>query len=130
MQRLMQKSAGHRLGWRRESILDVYNLLLAAFLFAAPWLLSFQREAAILNMDLTAAVLVAATLATLFHFAIWEELIVVAGAAWLIISPWVLGFAHTKAMHFTIGIGAVMLFISALDLWITRYGEEDGIYRH
>jgi hypothetical protein len=42
----------------------------------------------------------------------------------------VLGFAHTRAMHLAIGIGGVMLFIAALDLWMTRYGEEDEIYKH
>jgi hypothetical protein len=126
----MQKTVGHWFGWRRESILDVYNLLLAAFLFAAPWLLSFQHGVAIVNADVTAAVLIAATVASLLHFAMWEEFIVAAGAAWLIVSPWVLGFAHTRAMHLAIGIGGVMLFIAALDLWMTRYGEEDEIYKH
>ena len=37
---------------------------------------------------------------------------------WLIVSPWVLGFAHTRAMHFSIGVGATVTFLAALELWL------------
>ena len=37
---------------------------------------------------------------------------------WLIASPWALGFAHTRAMHFSIGVGVTVAFLAALELWL------------
>ena len=34
------------------------------------------------------------------------------------LSPWVLGFTHTSAMHFSIAIGAAVAFLAALELWL------------
>jgi hypothetical protein len=34
------------------------------------------------------------------------------------VSPWLLGFAHTRAMHFSIGVGIVIAFLAVLDLWL------------
>lgn len=34
------------------------------------------------------------------------------------ISPWVLGFSQARAMHFAVGIGAVMAFLALLELWL------------
>jgi hypothetical protein len=43
-------------------------------------------------------------------------------------SPWVLGFAHTRAMHFSIGIGAVVAFMAALEIWVV-YDEAGDSYQ-
>jgi len=34
----------------------------------------------------------------------------------LIISPWVIGFTHTRAMYFSIGIGAAVTFLAWIEL--------------
>jgi hypothetical protein len=39
---------------------------------------------------------------------------------WLVASPWILGFAHTRAMHFSIGIGLAITFLAALELFLLR----------
>jgi hypothetical protein len=39
---------------------------------------------------------------------------------WLVVSPWLLGFAHTGAMHFSLGIGTAIAFLASLELWL-RY---------
>jgi len=44
----------------------------------------------------------------------------------LIASPWVLGFAHTRAMHVSIGLGAMVAFIAALELWLVSYEPQYG----
>jgi len=113
------------LKWRRETILDIYNLILAAFVFVSPWLLSYVRDAAIENAWITGAVGVALTLAALLLFAEWEEWALGAVALWLIVSPWVLGFAHTRAMHVDIGIGIAIAYIAALELWLLHYSPSD-----
>src|SRR5581483_8954677 len=66
---------------------------------------------------LVAAVSAAAILA----FREWEEWISLLAGIWLIISPYVLGFAHTPAMHLNFGIGCAIVFLSGLELWLIHY---------
>jgi SPW repeat len=44
----------------------------------------------------------------------------------LIASPWVLGFAHSRAMHVSIGLGAAVAFFAALELWLANYEPQYG----
>jgi hypothetical protein len=37
---------------------------------------------------------------------------------WLIASPWILGFAQTRAMHFSIVVGLAITFLAALELFL------------
>ena len=41
--------------WRRESILDVYNLVLAAFLFISPWLFAQANGTAAADLRISGA---------------------------------------------------------------------------
>ena len=86
--------------WRKESILDIYSLLLA------------------IKIDVWAssAAVAAVSIATLVAFSVWEEWLNLLLGAWLILSPWVIGFAHTRAMHYSIGIGATVAFFTAIEL--------------
>ena len=114
--------------WRAESVLDLYNLLLAVILFGAPAYLAHAGRAADLDLGLTAAAIIVLSIAAVLAFSIWEEWINMALGLWLVVSPWILGFAHTRAMHFAIGIGVAITFLAALDLWL-RYeaAEQDAI---
>jgi len=53
---------------------------------------------------------------------------------WLVASPWILGFTHTRAMHFSIGLGAVVAFLAVLKLWLvyeaTHLGDEAPPAKH
>lgn len=104
--------------WRHEAALDVYNLLLAMFLLISLWL--FARANGIAAMDLRAsgAAIAILSLAAMVVFANWEEWGNLLLGLWLIVSPWVLGFAHTSAMHFSIGVGAAVAFLAALELFL------------
>ena len=106
--------------WRAESVLDLYNLLLAVILFGAPVFLAHAGRAAELDLALTGAAIIILSIAAILAFSIWEEWVNLALGVWLIVSPWILGFAHTRAMHFSIGIGIAIAFLAALDLWL-RY---------
>ena len=106
--------------WRKESVLDVYNLLLAVILFGAPWFLAHASRTAALDLWLSSAAVIVLSLAAMVAFSLWEEWINAALGVWLIVSPFILGFAHTRAMHFSIGIGIAITFLAALDLWL-RY---------
>jgi hypothetical protein len=104
--------------WQRESVLDLYNLLLAALLLVSPWLFRLTNGSGRLDLWATAAVLALVSLAAMIAYKDWEEWINILLGLWLIGSPWLLGFAHTRAMHFSIGIGVVVAFLAALDLWL------------
>ena len=112
---------------QRESVLDLYNLLLAALLFISPWLFRLTNDPGKLDLWATAAVIAIISLAAMIAYKDWEEWANVLLGLWLIGSPWLLGFAHTRAMHFGIGIGVVVTFLAALDLWlhydVTHYAE-------
>jgi hypothetical protein len=110
--------------WRRESILDIYNLVLALVLFISPWFLVRATAAAHLDLWASSAAIGVISVAALLAFAWWEEWIILLLGLWLIASPWLLGFAHTRAMHFSIAIGVVVAFMAALEIWLI-YDKED-----
>ncbi len=110
---------------RREAVLDIYNLAIGAFLFVSPWLLGFTRENARLDTWAVGAAIVVLSLAAIVLFAEWEEWLNLLLACWLIASPWILGFAHTKAMHWAIGIGIVSLYLTLLELWLIHFDRPD-----
>ncbi len=104
--------------WRRESVLDLYNLAFAVFLLASPWLFKLTNGTGKMELWAAGAAIAAISLAAIVAYANWEEWANVALGIWLVVSPWVLGFAHTRAMHFAIGIGAVVAFFALLELWL------------
>lgn len=107
--------------WRRESMLDIYNLALAAILLVAPWLFSFAAAAPRANDWATGALVVALSAAALLAYAEWEEWMSLALGLWVMASPWLLGFQHAKAMPFNVAIGLLIAYFSALELWLVHY---------
>jgi SPW repeat len=110
--------------WRAESVLDLYNLLLAVVLFGAPLFFAHASRAAELDLLLSGAAIIILSLAAMVAFSMWEEWVNLALGLWLVVSPWLLGFAHTRAMHFAIGIGIAIAFLAALDLWLRNEAVE------
>jgi len=104
--------------WHRETVLDLYNLLLAALLFVSPWLFRLTNGSGKMDLWATGAVVALISLAAMIAYKDWEEWVNILLGLWLIASPWLLGFAHTRAMHFSIGIGIVIAFLAVLDLWL------------
>jgi hypothetical protein len=113
--------------WQRESVLDLYNLLLAALLFASPWLFRLTNSPGKMDLWGTGVVIAVISLAAIIAYKDWEEWANLLLGLWLVASPWLFGFAHTRAMHFSIGIGIVVAFLAALDLWLhydaTHFGS-------
>ena len=104
--------------WRAESVLDLYNLVLAMLLFAAPWFFAHASRTAAVDLRASSAAIAVLSLAAMVAFSYWEEWANLLLGIWLVVSPWVLGFPHTTAMHFSIGVGAVVSFFAALELWL------------
>ena len=109
------------LRWRRETILDIYTLMLGACLFLTPWLFGYGREVARADVWTSGVLLVATSLATVLAFAEWEEWATMILGLWVAASPWLLGFAHAKALPITVFIGGAIAFMSALELWLIHY---------
>src|SRR5215470_10819178 len=112
--------------WRRESVLDFYNLVLAAVLIASPWLFTLTNPAGRLDLLTSGAAIAAISLAAIVAYASWEEWANLLLGLWLIASPWILGFTHTRAMHFSIGLGAVVAFLAMLELWLVYEARHLG----
>jgi hypothetical protein len=108
---------------RRESIIDVYTLVLAAFLFVSPWLFAYTREFVRMDAWIAGGLLAAVALAAIIAFAEWEEWLILVVGLWLLASPLLLGFTHTMAMHISIGVGSVVSYLALLELWLIHYGE-------
>jgi hypothetical protein len=104
--------------WRQESVLDLYNLLLAVSLFASPWLLALANHTAATDLRASGVAIAILSMVALVAFANWEEWANLLLGVWLIVSPWVLGFTHTRAMHWSIGIGATVAYLALLELWL------------
>jgi len=103
---------------RREAVLDLYNILLAAFLFTTPWLFAYANEVVRWDMWIVGAAIMAVALLAIFAYAAWEEWVNTMLGIWLIVSPWLLGFAHTRAMHFSIGIGLAVILMALIELML------------
>ena len=116
--------------WRRESVLDVYNLALAMLLFVSPWLFAGSKGLPAIDIWASSAAIAAISLAAIFAFANWEEWANLALGIWLVVSPWVLGFTHTSAMHFSVGVGAAVAFMATLEIWLLYGASTESADNH
>jgi hypothetical protein len=116
--------------WRRETSLDIYNLVLGAILLAAPWLFSYVHEAARADDWTSSAIVIALAAAALLAFAEWQEWASLVAGLWIAASPWVLGFQHAKAMPINVAIGLLIAYMSALELWLIHYAPAPPLDRN
>jgi hypothetical protein len=115
---------------RHESALDFYTVAFGLFLFVSPWLFAYADEEARIDLWASGAAIAMISAAAIVAFADWEEWLNLLLGAWLIVSPWALGFTHTRAMHVSIAVGALVAFVAALELWLVKYepGYADQTY--
>jgi hypothetical protein len=109
--------------WRKESILDVYKLALGCILFASPWMVAATHGVMGHEAWIAGAIAVAVSLAALIVFADWEEWLLLVLGVWLVISPLVLGFENTKAVTINVGLGFVIAYLAAMELFLIHYPE-------
>jgi hypothetical protein len=113
-------AVGRQFGWRREAIIDVYNAMLGMALAVSPWLFGFSRDIVRADAWVCAAIVIAVSFLAILAFAEWKEWINIVAGLWLVASPWLLGFPHTRAMHVVIGVGLLIAYDAALELWVVR----------
>jgi ABC-type branched-subunit amino acid transport system permease subunit len=107
--------------WKRESPLDVYKLLIGAFLSVAPWLFAFGYARARVDAMLSGLLVVAVSFAALYAFADWKEWTALAIGLWVLISPWVLGFPAAAAVKVYVFAGLLIVYLAGLELWLVHY---------
>jgi hypothetical protein len=95
---------------------DGVNAVLGAWLLLSPWAVGYADErVATANAVVVGLALAAGALGAILVPRAWEEWAEAVVGAWLVVSPWVLGFAgQTDARMSAASIGAVVV---ALALW-------------
>ena len=96
---------------------DPLSGLPGVWLLVAPWVLGFaQSTTPTANSTLVGMALMATALGATFVPRAWEEWTEVALGAWLVISPWVLGFASLqRPMMNAVVVGIAVLVLA---LWV------------
>jgi hypothetical protein len=108
--------------WRKEALVDVVNLALAAWLFFTPWMFGFTAEPAAWNASLSGLAIGAIAIAALVEFAEWEEWTNLALGMWVAMSVWVIGFAdHAAATLVHLTVGSIVTIAAALRLWLLHH---------
>ena len=118
MTKLNEKLAAH---WK-----DAANLVLGLWLVASPWALGFTtNQTTTWNAWGVGALITIAALAALIAFQKWEEWMNAALAAWLIVSPFVLGFGtQATATWNQIVVGVL---VGVLAVWAAMTADESGL---
>ncbi len=107
---------------RQNAVLEIYQLVLAIFLFISPWLFAFANGKLRIDTWVSAALVAMISLLALIAFRDWKEWIACILGLWIAVSPWVLGFQHTVAMFINLSVGLSIAYLALIDLWLTHYG--------
>lgn len=104
---------------------DPINLVAGLWMIVSPWVLAYQAESRPMwNAVILGVLIGAVAFSELFKVFAWQEWASVLFGAWLIISPWVLGFsALTAAMLNAVVVGIV---VGALALWALGTDRDIG----
>jgi SPW repeat len=114
---------------------DWAMLVLAVWLFLSPWILGFAVGAPVEGEAATAGFTIAAwnawilgvviavlALWAAFQFAEWHDWVNGVLGVWLVVSPWILGFAAlTAALWNHVVVGVLIVVLAAWELWAVRH---------
>ena len=102
---------------------DWINLFLAILLFISPWVLGFSADRfAAGNAWISAVVIGALAVGALGAFREWEEWVNLVAGIWVLIAPWILGFAGiTYAMWTHVVLGILVAAAAAWEIWEVRH---------
>ena len=105
---------------------DAANLILGIWLALSPTVLAYMTETIpTLNATVVGIVIAVSATAAFISFHKWEEWVNVVLGAWLIVSPFLLGYtAHANAMWNQIVVGVL---VGGLALWTTMTSPKGGV---
>lgn len=104
---------------------DSANVILGLWMLVSPWVLAYQAEARPMWNAVVLGILIAAVaLYAMVKVFAWEEWANAVFGAWLIASPWLLGFMSMHAVMLNAGIvGAATLVLA---LWTLGTDKDIG----
>jgi hypothetical protein len=102
---------------------DWANVVLAVLLFISPWILGYSAEQfAAGNAWISAIVIAVLAVGALSMFQEWEEWLNLIAGVWVVVAPWVLGFAAiASAMWTHVVIGLLVAAAAAWEIWEVRH---------
>jgi hypothetical protein len=104
---------------------DPVNLVLGLWLLVSPWALRYAGEAGPMwNAVIVGTLIGVVALYALFRVFAWEEWANAVFGAWMVISPWVLGFSGSFAAMLNAVIVGVVVF--ALAIWALGTDKDIG----
>lgn len=105
---------------------DGANLILGIWLAISPWALSYMAEAdAAWNAAVVGVVIAVAAAAAIMAFHQWEEWVNVVLGAWLIVSPFLLGYAANETVLWNQIVVGVL--VGGLALWTAVTEHKGGV---
>ena len=107
---------------RHHATLEIYQLVLAVFLFVSPWLFAFAHGTLRIDTWVSAGIVAVISAVALIVFREWEEWIACILGLWIAVSPWVFGFQHTRAMFINLAVGILIAYLALMELWLIHYG--------
>jgi len=102
-----------------NTIVNTLPILLGAFLFLSPWTLGFTTdETASWNAWLAGVAIVFVALIALVQPRPWREWINLLLGAWVVVSPWILGFSDIRTATGACYIaGIAVTVLATIELW-------------
>jgi hypothetical protein len=103
---------------------DWGNLLLGAWLFISPWVMQYPSDTpgATWNAHILGAAIVIFAAFAVYIPRIWEEGLNTLLGIWMIISPWVLGFASYR--NVTMNAVIVGILVAVLAAWAMVHDKD------
>ena len=97
---------------------DLVNLFLGIWAVLTPWLVGHHPAAAVVaDYGIVGILITFFACAALIAFRPWQEGINIVLGAWLLVSPWVLGFeANQSVTRYAVLIGVLVIICAALSL--------------
>lgn len=104
---------------------DVGHLVAGVWMIVSPWVLAYQAEPRPMwNAVVLGAVIAAVALSALWQVFAWQEWAGIVLGAWLIVSPWALGFSALQAaMVNALIVGAVVVVLA---IWVLATDRDIG----
>ncbi len=108
---------------------DAVNVLLGLWLVISPWLFGYTAESvAAWNAWIPGVIVAVAAIAALTAFQEWEEWVNALLGVWLVVSPWITGYAAVAAAtwnHVVVGV-----LTAALAIWAAWQARQQPAEAH
>ncbi len=102
---------------------DRLNLMIGVLLFFSPWVLGYtDLTAATLNAWICGVVISGTAVAALIALKEWEQWHGIALGGWIVIAPWVLGFAPITSVAVAhVMLGILLIASEYWEIWQVRH---------